>query len=146
MNYENISGLISKLSADLNWVIPLSVTQRIIPYCKMGMSNQKLPVYEKFRLGGSISLPGYNRDELWGNHFIVLGILYRIEILKQMNVQFNFTLGSVYEKYQNFRWNNLSSGVSGGILALSPVGPIGLYYGRNENKRDILYLSIGYEF
>ena len=146
LNYEKNAQPFSKLTAELNWIFSLPYKQRINPYLKIGTSNENLPVYEKYRLGGPFDMPGYNRDELWGNHFAIFAILYRMEIWSKINIQFNITYGNIFEKYENFKWDNLLGGASAGIVVTSPVGPIALLYGINENDRNQLYLSVGYEF
>ena len=130
----------------MSGVFSLPFKQRINPFVKIGSSNEKLPVYEKFRIGGPLLMPGYSRDELWGNHFAIFGCSYLIETLKKINFQFNFTYGNIFEKYGDFRWDNLIGGISAGIATISPIGPIALLFGRNELGRDQVYLSVGYEF
>lgn len=146
LNYEKNIQPFSKLSAELSGVFSLPFKQRINPFVKIGTSNEKLPVYEKFRIGGPLIMPGYSRDELWGNHFAIFGFSYRIETLKKINFLFNFTYGNIFEKYGDFRWDNLIGGISAGIVTISPIGPIALLFGRNELGRDQVYLSVGYEF
>ncbi|MDI6804128.1 MAG: patatin-like phospholipase family protein [Bacteroidota bacterium] len=146
LNYEKNTHPFSKLSAELSGVISLPFKQRINPFVKIGTSNENLPIYEKFRIGGPLIMPGFSRDELWGNHYASFGFSYLIETLKKINIQFNFTYGNIYERYGDFRWDNLIGGISAGIVAISPIGPIALLYGRNELGRDQIYLSVGYEF
>ncbi|KAF0149917.1 MAG: Patatin [Ignavibacteria bacterium] len=146
LNYEKNTQPFSKMSTELSGVFPLPFKQRINPFVKIGTSNEKLPIYEKFRIGGSLIMPGFSRDELWGNHYAIFGISYFIETIKKINFQFNVTYGNVFEKYSDFRWDNLIVGISAGIVALSPIGPIALLYGLNELGRDQVYLSLGYEF
>jgi NTE family protein len=146
LNYEKNTQPFSKMSTELSGVFPLPFKQRINPFVKIGTSNEKLPIYEKFRIGGSLIMPGFSRDELWGNHYAIFGITYLIETIKKINFQFNVTYGNVFEKYSNFRWDNLIGGISIGFVTISPIGPISLLYGRNELGRDQVYLSAGYEF
>lgn len=146
LNYEKDSQPFSKLSAELSGIFSLPFKQRIKPFVKIGTSNEKLPVYEKFRIGGPLIMPGYNREELWGNHYAVFGFTYLIETLKKINFQFNYTYGNIFEMYGDFRWNNLISGISAGVVTISPIGPISFLYGRNEHGRDQVYLSVGYDF
>ncbi len=146
LNYEKNTQPFSKLSAELSGVFSLPFKQRINPFVKIGTSNEKLPVYEKFRIGGPLIMPGYNREEFWGNHYAVFGFSYLIETLKKINFQFNFTYGNIFEMYGNFRWDNLISEISAGVVTTSPIGPISFLYGRSELGRDQLYLSVGYEF
>ncbi|MBX3006992.1 MAG: patatin-like phospholipase family protein [Melioribacteraceae bacterium] len=146
LKYEKNTLPFSKLSIELSGVFPLHFKQRINPFVKIGTSNEKLPIYEKFRIGGSLTMPGFSRDELWGNHYAVFGISYLIETFKKINIKVNFTYGNSFEKHSNFRWDNLIGGISAGIVTLSPIGPIALMYGWSELGRDQVYLSVGYEF
>ncbi|MBS3945184.1 MAG: patatin-like phospholipase family protein [Melioribacter sp.] len=146
LNYEKNTRPFSKLSAELGGVFSLPFSQRIKPFVKIGTSNEKLPVYEKFRIGGPLIMPGYKREELWGNHYAIFGFTYLIETIKKINFQFNFTYGNVFDMYGDFRWDNLIIGISAGVVTISPIGPISFLYGRNELGRDQVYLSVGYDF
>ena len=69
-----------------------------------------------------------------------------IEILNKIYIQNNLAIGNVFTKYSNFTMQNLTFAFSTGLLASTPIGPLSVCYGWNEHQRNILYLSVGYEF
>ncbi|NOX90235.1 MAG: BamA/TamA family outer membrane protein [Calditrichaeota bacterium] len=109
-----------------------------------GTSEKELPVYERFRSGGPFDLPGYRRDELWGNRALSIRVSYRFKFFKRWYFRTGFSLANVSDADLNF--DNFVRGVSTGLAAASPLGPVSLLYGWSDNGRKQLYFSFGYDF
>ena len=113
---------------------------------QLGYLTSALSIFEKFRLGGSESLPGYHQDELWGRLILSVGIGFRAPLASGIYYQIEGKFGNIWEDIQYFNWRELRPGFKAGILIPTPVGPIALDYGFNLRDRNLLYLSIGHNF
>jgi len=113
---------------------------------QLGYLNSALSIFEKFRLGGSESLPGYHQDELWGRLILSVGIGVRAPLASGIYYQLTGKFGNVWEDIQYFNWRELRPGFKTGVLIPTPVGPISLDYGFNLHGRNLVYLSIGHNF
>ena len=133
-----------KMEGDLSFHFPISKNQTISANFFVGTSINGLPVYEKFRVGGPGNLPGYFRNELWGEHAYIIGLNYRLKLFKIIYFDSHFSATSINDSYL-FK-NNFYKGISTGLMADSPIGPISIIYGWNETGRDQLYFSMGYSF
>ncbi len=134
----------TKFTAELNCYVPLSSGQTIGANIFTGTSIDDLPIYEKFRMGGPFHFPGYHRNEIWSDQALFMYLNYRIKIFKLWFFQSNFSIGNVNKS--NISFDNSILGVSAGLLADSPLGPISILYGWSDNERRQLYLSFGYDF
>ncbi len=115
-------------------------------YSQVGLTGSKLPVYEEFRLGGPLGLPGYHRDEVWGNNLLELGIWYRWNFYRHFNWQIAWSAANIFPKQREFSLRGLITGVSTGLAVSSPVGPLHFMYGWSRTERSQLYISVGYIF
>lgn len=136
--------LYAKFEGDLDFHIPLSKKQTVSISAFAGTSIKGLPVYENFKIGGPSSLPGYQRDELWGEHAFVSRLNYRIELLKHLYLQANFSIGTIGNSDISFK--DSVKGIAAGLSADSPLGPVNISYGWNGDDRNQLYISLGYDF
>ena len=103
-----------------------------------------MPIYEKFRAGSPFNLPGFYRDELWGDFALFTRLNYRIKFLKRWYFQTNLSMGNVNNSHLSF--DNSIKGISTGLQADSPSGPVSILYGWSEKKRSQLNFSVGYDF
>lgn len=87
-----------------------------------GTSINDLPPYDVFMTGGPEDLPGYYRDEIQSSSTISAELSYRFELLEKIFLQTGIS-GA-------FLNGNISGGVSAGIHADTPVGPLSIVYGK----------------
>lgn len=113
---------------------------------RFGYLASALSYYEKFRLGGESSLPGYHQDELWGKVILSVGLGFRAPLTSGIYYQFGLNFGNVWEDIQSFNWRKLILGLKSGIIIPTPIGPASVSYGFNLKERNLLYVSIGHEF
>ncbi len=110
----------------------------------VGGSQDDLPVYEQFRLGGPQDLAAFHRDERWGNYAWFARLAYRFKLGKRWYL---YTACSVGQVAQNaLRLNVPLRTALAGVAVATPVGPFRLEYGWNNEAREQLYLSFGYDF
>ena len=134
----------TKFQSELSYYFPLSKSQTISAFIFAGTSINGLPIYEKFRVGGPVNLPGYHRDELWGDHVLFMRLNYRIKFFKRWYFQTNLSMGNVNDS--NLCFDNSIKGISTGLLADSPFGPVSILYGWSEKNRSQFNFSLGYDF
>ncbi len=115
-------------------------------HINFGYLSKALSHFERFRLGGFRSLPGYHQDEFWGTVYLALGVGYRVPLTTGSYLQFQAMTGNVWDSFDEFNWKDMVIGARAGILVPTPLGPISLDYGYNFANRSILYLSIGHLF
>jgi NTE family protein len=135
-----------KLLASLDWTQTIRKRHSLTPFTELGLSQNELPVYEKFRIGGPKFLPGYHREEVWVDNFFAAGVNYRFRFYKKFNFQVNWGIANIFEKRTDFQFSNFTNGMAVGLSASSPVGPVAISYGWSEKKRDQFYFSLGYNF
>jgi NTE family protein len=136
----------TKFTGSFSWTGFLFLNQTITPFAKWGLSGDRLPVYEKFRVGGPMDMPGFHRDEVWENNMIVFGLKHRIPLFKGLNLQTTLSVASVFERLKNLEAETFIAGISSGLALSSPIGPISLEYGWSGTGRNQYYLSVGYDF
>ena len=146
LNFYLIGQTYNKLMATLDWTISIYKRHSFTPFTEFGLSEKELPVYEKFQVGGPKIIPGYHREEIWGNNFAAIGLNYQLNFYKKLNFQANWAMAEVFNKHNEVKLSKFINGVATGLAISSPVGPIAISYGWGETNREQLYFSLGYEF
>lgn len=113
---------------------------------KLCYLSSALSSYERFRLGGVNSLPGYHQDELWGNILLAAGLGYRVPIALGLYLNALCIFGNVWNNLESFNWTDIKMGVDLGLLIPTPFGPLTVDYGFNFSGKNLLYLSVGHKF
>jgi NTE family protein len=134
----------TKMSARLKWIFPMPWRQAFGTSIFIGTSANGLPVYEKFRLGGPLDLPGYHLEELWGDHAAALRFHHQVKVFKRWYWQSSLFFVNVNDN--DLKFDSFTRGISTGLLADSPLGPVSINYGWSEEDRKQAYVSMGYEF
>ena len=139
-----IKGLI-----DSAWYFPLGKTTFMVRgrfgYAS-GLLNEKLPLYERFYVGGMYSIRGLGygeagpRDEetdeiLGGTEELIFNTEYIFPLIEGARLKglVFFDAGNSYEKFHNF--GNLRYTTGAGIRWISPIGPIRIEWGYNLDKK-----------
>lgn len=151
IQYAGLGGDIgfTKFNLETGWFIPLFRETVGSIHAATGYvtqnSDKKLPVYERFNLGGINSLRGFkwedlspkklNSDgiltEIGGNKFVQLNLEFIFPLIKDagvMGVLF-FDTGDVYDNNENIKPGKLRKSIGGGIRWYSPMGPMRVEYG-----------------
>ncbi|HCK98631.1 MAG TPA: hypothetical protein DHW42_00800 [Candidatus Marinimicrobia bacterium] len=116
------------------------------PRLHFGYITKALSHYDRFRLGGVNTLPGFHQDEFWGNLLLSLGIGYRTPLTEGSFLQLQAMAGNVWNSFEDFKWEEIKIGARAGILIPTPLGPVNVDYGYNFRNRSLVYLSIGHFF
>ncbi|MEW6429192.1 MAG: outer membrane protein assembly factor BamA [Thermodesulfobacteriota bacterium] len=112
-------------------------------------SDGKLPIYEKFYLGGLSSIRGFKSgqvsprdaatlDRIGGDKMWYINEEIIFPLLKDVGLHGVVFLdaGNVYDIGEKWDFNNIKKSVGTGVRWLSPMGPLRLEYGRNLDPLD----------
>ena len=112
-------------------------------------TDGKLPVYEKFYLGGLDSVRGYQYgdispkdpdtgDRIGGEHMFFIQSEAIFPIVKSMGLKgvVFFDMGNVWGEDQSWDVDDIRQSVGVGIRWLSPMGPLRIEWGYNINARS----------
>ncbi len=121
-------------------------------------SGGRLPIFQKFRLGGIDSVRGFDYasispldpatgDRIGGEKMMVYNLEYRFPVLRDQGVVglVFFDAGNVFTKHESYSFSGIRRSVGTGIRWYSPVGPLRLEYGWNLDPR-YYESSGGWEF
>ncbi len=138
-----------KTLIDSGWYFPIGDTTIMLRgrfgYAK-GIFNKKLPLYERFYVGGIHTIRGLGfgeagpRDELTGDPIggteeLIFNTEYIFPILPEMKLKglVFFDTGNSYEDFKDFGSLRYTAGV--GFRWISPIGPVRLEWGYNLDKK-----------
>jgi len=109
----------------------------------------KLPVYEKFYLGGLNNMRGFESgqispedpktdEKIGGEKMAYMNIEYIFPLVKDMGLNglIFYDMGFVNENDQNWEFEDVRSSVGFGFRWLSPMGPLRLEWGYNIDPLD----------
>jgi len=108
----------------------------------------KLPVYQKYRIGGIRTVRGYDYesispedpvtgDKIGGEKMMVYNFEFRFPLLQEqgiLGVVF-FDAGNVFTKEESWTFTDIRMSIGAGVRWYSPLGPIRLEYGYILNRR-----------
>ncbi len=110
----------------------------------VGLSDEILPVYEKFRLGGPYFMPGLHRDELWNNQVLAAYLAYHFHLKPRLRLSLLTSAGNSWQQRNAIRLNSLIIGAGASVEYLTPLGPIGISIGINKRGDHRVYFSVGF--
>jgi len=109
-----------------------------------GLSGNPLPVYELFRLGGPVLLPGYHINELWGEQALAASLTLRYRVIKNLRVLARAGMGNVWEDRADIGFDSLPFGFGLGLYYPTRIGPVAANAGIRRNGDVLFTFSIGY--
>ena len=135
---------------DSAWYFPLGETTFMVRgrfgYAK-GIFNKKLPLYERFYVGGLYTVRGLGfgdagprdpdtGDAIGGTEELIFNTEYIFPIFPEMKLKgaLFFDAGNSYEDFNKFGTLRYTTGL--GIRWLSPMGPIRLEWGYNIDRKE----------
>jgi len=142
----------TKYRARSAWFFPFFWDTAFSVQGKWGYIDQrpggKLPVYEKFRLGGMNTVRGFEYgdispidpatgDRIGGEKMMVYNLEFRFPLLKGQGVMgvLFFDAGNVFTKDANYTFSGIRMGSGAGIRWYSPIGPLRLEWGKNLDPK-----------
>ena len=148
VEYAGLGGTnaFTKYLASSGWFIPLFWNTTLSTYGKIGYvvknSGGKLPLYEKFYLGGINSLRGYDfasispkdpltGERIGGEKMLQFNFEFIFPLLMEQGIKglFFFDAGNVWSEDSAYDLGDLRFSAGTGIRWYSPVGPLRLEYG-----------------
>lgn len=130
------------------WYLPLFWDTTFHTNASLGVVHEnnggKLPVYEKFYLGGINSVRGFKfgdispideatGERIGGEYMALLNLEYIFPVVKKAGLKgvVFFDAGNVYSKDDGFFDTSLRTSVGFGFRWLSPIGPLRIEWGYN---------------
>ncbi len=112
-----------------------------------GFATGDMPLSQRFRMGGSDTLRGYEDDQFRGNSMVKATLEYRFPIVKRVQgVLFNDNGYAWDKRFQDdFDMGLVKSSVGVGVRVNSPLGPIKLDYGIGDEGGKF-HFSFGGQF
>ncbi len=123
--------------------------------------TKDLPIVERFFLGGSTTVRGYQQDMLGprdagrnpigGNAFFMGNFEFRTTIWKELGLVTFLDWGNVWSRTNEFSVTDLKYSAGLGLRYNTPIGPVRVDYGRKLNRKEeesrgALHFSIGHAF
>jgi len=142
----------TKYRARSAWFFPFFWDSAFSVQGKWGYVEQrpggKLPVYEKFRLGGMNTVRGFDYgsispvdpltgDRIGGEKMMVYNVEFRFPLVKEQGVVgvLFFDAGNVFTKDEDYTFDGIRRGAGAGIRWYSPVGPLRLEWGKILDRK-----------
>lgn len=119
---------------------------------RVGSISGKVPFFEQFFVGGSDSLRGYQEDRFWGRQSANFTLEYRQPIQKAFNIILFADYGGAWDgygtvnSYTQSRNADFKLGYGAGFGFRTPLGPIRLDFGFDENGKSRTHFLIGTSF
>jgi NTE family protein len=133
-----------KFQGSLETYLPLTEKLNFHPSLRLGYADRKLPLYEKFNLGGKESFYGLHSEEKRGNKLGEASLELRLKSARRFFWFLRYDIGDTWEDQVEIRRVIQGVGLKLGIT--TPLGPIELGYGYNSLRFDKFYLTWGYQF
>jgi outer membrane protein insertion porin family len=173
--FENAGGFLGgnvgfeKYMAKTLWYFPLFWKTVFVAQGRGGFINQKsgekLPVFQKFRIGGINTVRGFEAfsispkdaksgDVVGGTEMLIFNLEYRFPLLVEQGIVglVFFDAGNTFTDAPNtVNVSGLRTGAGGGFRWFSPVGPLRVEYGFNldpqpDESSSEWYFTMGGEF
>lgn len=135
-----------KLEAFLEGYHPLNHKLNFHPRVAVGWSQDGLPLYDRFYLGGSRTFYGYMTDQLVGDKYFLSNAELRLGPIYGFYLSARYDAGQVFDRFEEVRLHDLLHAFGLSLVLDTPLGPLAVSYGRAERKHDKLYLNLGYDF
>lgn len=99
---------------------------------------------DRFAVGGSDSIRGYEDREFTGERFGMANLELRKHISKVMSAVLFYDIGDAWGSFGQDR--DLKGGYGLGLRLTTPIGPFRLDYGRGEDRGGRFHFGIGQQF
>ncbi|HDK27978.1 MAG TPA: outer membrane protein assembly factor [Candidatus Atribacteria bacterium] len=111
-----------------------------------GIADTDLPSFAAYQVGGMNTVRGYGLGEFSGDKFLVFNVEYRFPLAENFQAVLFGDWGQAWDYKESFNLEDLKFGRGIGVRFDTPLGPIRLDYGINEEGEGQTYFSIGHTF
>ncbi len=116
------------------------------PKAAIGLSQDPLPVYDRFYLGGTRSFYGYETDQLAGDKYFLTNLELRVGPVYSFYLSGRYDFGDVFSSLEDVRFSQLRHGFGATLSLDTPLGPLSVSYGGADRTDANIYLNLGYDF
>ena len=102
------------------------------------------PVYDLFRVGGPILVPGRSRDEMWGAWAGAVSLGLGARLSSQWRIMLRAGAGNAWADRDEIQFRDLRAGGTIGLARSTPVGPIAVDVGLGGGALKV-YVSLGFQ-
>ncbi len=129
------------------WVVSPTDLLTLQSTARFATAERRLPVYERFSLGGLHSFMGLNDDELLGDKLVLGSVLARYQFYTRSYLAARLDVGTVWDHSAQIDFiSDLRVGIGGGVMFDTPLGPLIIMGGVSEDNYSKFYFSWGYDF
>lgn len=142
----------TKYRARSAWLFPFFWDTAFSVQGRLGYIDQrpggKLPVYEKFRLGGMNTVRGFEYgdispidpitgDRIGGEKMMCYNVEWRFPLVPEQGIVgvLFFDAGNVFPSEEDYTFSGIRMGAGAGIRWYSPMGPLRLEWGKNLDPK-----------
>jgi outer membrane protein insertion porin family len=111
-----------------------------------GMADTDLPSFAAYQVGGMDTVRGYDLGEFSGDKSLVFNVEYRFPLAENFQAVLFVDWGQAWDIEESIDFADLKFGRGVGVRFDTPIGPIRLDYGINEEGIGKTYFSIGNTF
>jgi outer membrane protein insertion porin family len=111
-----------------------------------GIADTNLPSFAVYQVGGMNTVRGYDLGEFSGDKSLVFNVEYRFPLAENFQAVLFADWGQAWDYEESIDFEDLKFGRGVGIRFDTPLGPIRLDYGINEEGEGKTYFSIGHTF
>ena len=110
-----------------------------------GLSGGDLPLYQQFRIGGPVLMPGFDRAELWGHQALAGAVSYSLDF-GPLRVTPRAGAGGVFANRAAISLDALQAGVGLEVAYRTAAGPLAVSWGHSRATGSRFYVSAGRTF
>ena len=136
-----------KISVNYRYYINMRKNRVLAFDLAAGYAWGKMPLSQRFAVGGADTLRGYKDDQFRGNSMLRGTVEYRIPIQKKIQAVLFYDIGYAWDKRDQhaFDLGLMEYGYGVGLRINSPLGPIKLDYGKGK-QRSRFHFSFAGQF
>jgi len=109
-----------------------------------GFSGEQLQVYDQYRVGGPMLIPGYNHEELVGSQALAGAVSLRYTLVGRLRLVARAGAGNVFAETSDIGTKDLRWGIGIGAVYGSRVGPVSLEVGFRDGGASLVTFVVGW--